>query len=159
MSLYPYIPPLFAIYLILISSLVSGYAKSLIADNVQRNIALDWETRIGAINAMVSSLVTLYSIFETSQSYKWLTITSIALIFIFVPTLFWIFSHKAGQLASLRTHRGRILHSKMCATIIIIVNLLLIGAIFVNQQATTPISEEKSSAQSALVDPKVDCPI
>ena len=136
MNFYPFLPPLFAIYLILVSSFTDKYARSLIADSVQRNIARDWESRIGFITSMISSLVGLYSVFETSQSFRWLTAMSLLLISIFVPMLFWIISHKAGQLSSVRTRRGHLLHTTVCAIVLIMVNIALVVAIAINALET-----------------------
>jgi hypothetical protein len=154
MTFYPYLSPLFSIYLILMSYFLEGYAKSLMPDLVKRNLALDWETRVGSINAMVSSLISLYSIFETSKSYGLLTGTSVALICVFVPTLFWIISNKPGQLASQRMRLFKISRRAACLIILCVVNLLLIGAIWANQQHTPtdpPVHVASSAAKGGPV--------
>jgi len=136
MNLYPYLPPAFAIYVLAVSAFTGMYARNLITDNVQRNIARDWEIRVGAITSMLSSLVALYSIFETSKSYAWLVGTSLVLVCVFLPLLFWIISNKAGHLESVVTRRFSMRRSTLCAILLVLINLVLIWAIYENQRLT-----------------------
>jgi len=138
MTFYPYLPNLFAIYLIAVSKFTELYAVQLIPDKHQRNIAVDWEIRLSSISAVISSLISLYSVFETSQSFVWLTATSVILVMIFVPLLFWIISHKAGHLASEVTGLGHLRHGSVCGIVLVIVNVLIIAAIYINQRLTIP---------------------
>lgn len=137
-SWYPYIPPLFALYLMGMSYFSSLYAKRLIASDNARAVAEDWAARIGAINGMVSSLVSLYSIFETSKSFGLLTLCAIVLTALFVPMLWWLVSLAQGELYLLRvpTPFGNFFGNHIVAAILVVVNMLLMLAIFLNQQST-----------------------
>ena len=153
-SWYPYLPPVFAVYLIGMSYFSSLYAKRLIESRNVRDVAEDWAARIGFINVMISSLASLYSIFETSQSYASLTLSSIILFALFFPMLFWVIIQGPGDLyrGRVRTWLGNIFRKDIIAMTLVLINLVLIGAIFFNQK-NSPRATAAPAAQPTATPP------
>jgi hypothetical protein len=120
-GLYPYLPSLFSIYLILISDVAAGYLKSLVDDlansadlsaesegpakrqqrrDLIQNVAWDWSTRLGFINSMIAAIISALAVFANApQYYDWaITTTLLFLIAIFTPMLYFVLSYRAGGL-------------------------------------------------------------
>jgi len=141
-----YLPPLLSIYLILISDFSGQYFRNQVADFVSgnpewahtketiQNVGLDWAARLSFFNSMFASIVSVFSIYSTTQSYGWAVGTFALLLVIFIPMFWWIMAHAPDALAATRTRRWGITHARVCSIILLVVNGILIAAIAINQQ-------------------------
>jgi hypothetical protein len=146
-NLFLYIPSAFSIYLILISGVASNYLRASIREYVKNKsnikpyleflyvVAEDWAERLGFINSMILSFISVLSAFAESQSYLWAGVALVVLVFIFTPTFFWVFSHQPSKLVGTKFPPPfAITHAQLCQIVLIVVNLAIMGAIFLNQQ-------------------------
>lgn len=131
-------------YLILMSNVFSGYLKNLVAtfvagktplENNQefiQNVALDWADRLDFVTAMVVALVSVFSIYAKQKNFEWAVGTFIILLAIFIPMMFWILGHDPGDLEAIKYRHLKITHAAMSRIILVVVNLVLLVAIYVN---------------------------
>ena len=150
-QLLEYAPPVFSIYLIVISDVVSLYVKSIVGsllepkwkkpDDVKlvQEIVLDALTRtnflVSAISAILTIFVTYSSIENLSGRDKLVEgILLVVILAIFIAMLFWILSHKAGELAG-RQHKLlrfipiQVTPARHCDFALIVVNVALVAAV------------------------------
>lgn len=133
-------------YLILMSNVFSGYLKNIIGsflagkkpleDNQEfiKNVALDWADRLDFVTAMVVALVSVFSIYAKQKNFDLAVGTFIFLLALFIPMMFWILGHDPGDLEAIKYRRFKITHAAMSRIILIIVNLVLLIAIYVNNR-------------------------
>ncbi len=145
MNWYPYIPSLISIYLIFISTIFSGLLKSSVDNFVTgkgslednkgfiQNVALDWVARINFVNSMVVSIVSVFTIYASLRNYDWAFLTFIPLFLVFIPMFLWIMRHNPGDLQAIKYRHLKITHAAICSIILLFVNLVLVGAIFLSQ--------------------------
>jgi len=136
-----YLPPLLSIYLILVSGSAKGYFRNrltafLAADEflkqretLIRSVALDWSSRLGFFNAMFTAMVSVFSIYSESKSYEWAVGTFLVLLLVFIPTFWWIMGQEPDEIAARKMARINISPARFCSLILVVINLILIGAI------------------------------
>jgi len=107
-------------------------------ETVLSNIAVDWATRLNFINSMFAALFSVFSIYSSTNSIQWLVGTSGALLAIFALMLFWVFKFDIDELVSVKTGVFNWTPATTCKMILILVNLILIAAIYVAQRRATP---------------------
>lgn len=137
-NLYPFIPPAFALYLLLISKFQEGYVKSNITDDKAQTYALDAIARLEFFNGFFAALVAVFVTYSTSKAFGLMTITAIVLVALFIPLLFVVIGQKAGDMHAKRPKLANLRYSTITRTFLVVVNLILIGAIYADQQATRP---------------------
>lgn len=149
MNWYEYLPSIISIYLVLISNLSSEYLRTLVNHTIVSdpslddsrelitNIALDWADRLGFINFIGVTFISVFSIYANTKSYPLAVGTFIVLWVIFIPVLLWIISHPAGDLHGTRLRRYNIKPADMCSIILVLMNIILIIAIFISQRSKT----------------------
>ena len=157
----PYLPLIASIYLILIAPIAAMYLDRMVEQldpeqwvenqkKLIKNIAKDWATRIGFINAVVAAFISLFVIFEKKPG---LAIGS-AILFVAVtlPIGLWIVSHTTiGALMKPR-REGVTLKipfieqswelpktknktpAQLCDVVLIVMNLVLIGLTWYSRQ-------------------------
>lgn len=144
--LLPYLPPLIAIFLTLISGLGDQYLANLI-DNYDtkdkeignkkefiKNVTLDGTARVGVFNSMFVSLISCISISSTQQ-YGIAFGTFLFLFAVFIVVFLWIIKFDAGELSSIQMRHLPFRKAAACQFILILVNLLLILEIFLLQRS------------------------
>ena len=146
MNWFLFLPPGLSIYLIAISgfsqkylrkrvdSFVSGKSGLEDKKEVIKNVALDWAARLGFFNSMFAAMVSVFSIYSSTQNYNWTVGTFIVLLVIFILMFWWIIGHEPDELVSIRFRKLRMTHASMCRYILLLVNLVLIVAIAVSQR-------------------------
>ncbi len=105
------------------------------------HITIDWSARLSFFNSMFAAWVSSFSIWSKTGSFGWSVLTGILLLLIFIPMMWWIMGHKPGELVDTKHSRrllGEIPNAKICSYILIVVNLILIGAIAVSQLIAKP---------------------
>ncbi len=150
MNLYEYAPPLFSIFLLVISDIAAGHLRHMVEvlignkrslNEVKfiQNVALDWATRLNFFSLITAAIFSVYAIFGNIQSYSWTFIAVAILLIIFIPTHLWIASHNIGDLVAIsrtRLPKGHTLNvtpARVCDGISIIVNCILLLAILASQ--------------------------
>lgn len=157
--LYDYLPSIFSIFLILISSLSSGYLQTLVdgmgnSDILDENsekrekqlkllryTALDWATRIGFINSVLAAGVSWFVLFSAAQNPSLGVIeivTGALLLMVFVIGLFLILRTPAPYLiAYMSTQLGKwpvpVSPTWLLDFALVGVNLVLVAGIFFDQ--------------------------
>jgi amino acid transporter len=102
---------------------------------VMANVALDWAIVLGYISSMISSLVSLLSTYLYTKTATFPIAAAIILIFIFVPTIWWVFSFEPGTLVSTyNKHFRRLTNDKVC-DLILITTYVFLG---ISQLLATP---------------------
>lgn len=144
-----FLPPVFSIYLLLISGVTSSHVKNKIHDFVsnkgtlQENepviqfLTLDWSARLSFFNSMFVAMISVYPIW-LNRSYELLAATSIIILVIFIPMMWWITGLRPDALPATYIRRPRIKYATFCRIVLIIVNLILIAAIAYSQLSSTP---------------------
>jgi hypothetical protein len=105
------------------------------------NITIDWSARLSFFNSMFAAWVSSFSIWSKTGSFGWSVLTGVLLLLIFIPMMWWIMGHKPGELVDTKHSRrlfGEVPNAKICSYILIVVNLILIGAIAVSQLIIKP---------------------
>jgi len=144
---FAFLPSLFAIYLLSISGLASGYlavqVKRAIVDrgaagheDFVRNVASGWAAQLGFVNAVLASIFSAFSIWSTSRSYEGITWTVVVLLIVFVTMLWYVFRHEPDEIVSTTSKRLGITPAMTCKIVLTFINVLLIIAIAVSQQWT-----------------------
>ena len=148
MNWYEYLPAVISIYLIVISRFSSRYLRNsvdrlLSLDSVLsshsyfiQNVALDWANRLGFITSMCISLISVFAIYANTQNYGYAVGTFIVLLIIFIPMLFWVLSFLPGDLVASRVGRTNITPETVCNSTLVLVNVVLIAAIYITQATT-----------------------
>ncbi len=141
MSFYVYLPPVFSLWFLALSGVIGGYLKQLVdgmAANDQnvlqnriiiRSVASDWATRVSFFNAMWMAFPSCISIFATTKDYTRAAVVLVALLITFSFMFYWILSFPPGMLVVTRTRFLNRVAATWCRIILVVVNLLLIGAI------------------------------
>lgn len=147
---YAFLPSLIAIIVTLVSTLSSGYLKSMLEDKQVRrseqgqsmrslsdqeqdfvtDVAIDWNTRLNFIATMFISLVSCLAV--GAQSFALAIVTFFLLIVIFLVGLFWILHHKIGQLASQYRYFG-VSDATLCDIVLLVVYFLLFLEVLASQ--------------------------
>jgi hypothetical protein len=79
---------------------------------------------------MFSAMVSVFSIYGSTQNYAWAVATFLVLLGIFIPMLFYIMRFGAdGLAATLVGPRLKITASKLCRYVLYAVNAVLLAAI------------------------------
>lgn len=138
---------MFSIYLLVISPIAGLYLSGLVDQlssttwNIHqkafiKNVARDWATRVGFLNAVVAALV---SVFVTFQKYPGpAVVAALLFIVIAVPIGLWIVSHTTiGALVKKPTkifwwelNKSPAL---LCRIILIIMNVILLILVYISQ--------------------------
>ena len=139
---YRFLPPIISIYLLLQSGLTTRIIESKIDDlvvrqpnlapykNVLQHVALSWSATLSFIGAMATALVSVFSIYGSTQNYPLAVGTFLILFAIFIRMLFYIMRFRANGLAStLVSPKLKMTAATLCRRVLILVNILLIGAI------------------------------
>lgn len=139
---FRFLPPLISIYLLLLSGLTTKIIQSKISDltaqqtnlkpyeTVMLHVALSWSATLSFLGAMFSALVSVFSIYGSTQNYPLAVVTSLVLLAIFIPMLFYIMRFGADGLAStLVGPKLRIPAAKLCRYVLLVVNVVLLAAI------------------------------
>ena len=104
-------PTIFAIYLILISHIPNKYWTEKVKTcyenregfkgktTVMANVALDWGKSLGYLNSMASLFLSLLVVYYKTSCAIFLLII-IVWVFIFILTMWWVFSFNPGDLVS-----------------------------------------------------------
>jgi len=145
LNYFKFLPPLFSIYLLLISGLPKSYLKKRIKDflwnkdglrektELIQNLALDWAARVGFINAMVAAIISPFSIYSETRSYGWLTITLLPSFAIFFCMIWFIFRQEPDQMVAGWVRRAKMSPANFCKLILLIVNFGLLAATLISQ--------------------------
>jgi hypothetical protein len=112
--LYPYIPSLFAIFVVFLTPALSGYLRLILQchptddkqlrelltedDGVIPSIILDWGERVGFLNAMIASLGSPFAIYSASHSVGWTLTTLIVLLVLYLCVFLWMLPKEAGSM-------------------------------------------------------------
>jgi hypothetical protein len=150
---FAFFPPLFSIYLVGISGLFAGYlAKQVqhaadrdkekgIKEHQQfiRNVALGWEAQLSSVNAVLASFLSAISIWAASKSFPGTAVTITALLVVFTPMLWFVFSHEPDEIVSNRSNRLRATPDTILKVVIVAINVVLIIAIGWSQQVGAAI--------------------
>ena len=150
--MYPYLPSIFSIYLLLISPVLGLYLSGLV-DKLSsttwsppqkaliRNVARDWAARSGFLNAVLAALV---SVFVTFQKYpEPAVVAALLFIVVAVPIGIWIVSHTTiGELVKkpttiLRWEIG-MSPAAVCRVVLIVMNVVLLILVYVSQSWSAP---------------------
>jgi hypothetical protein len=148
--MYPYLPSLFSIYVLLIAPVVRWYLKGLVDQldgetwnppmkDFLRNAAEDWETRSGFLNATVAALVSVFVTF--AQYVQYAVVAALLFIAITIPVGIWILSHTTiGDLVKKPTKpvsiRGREVNKSadtICRFILIAMNVILLVLVYISE--------------------------
>lgn len=160
MEWFAYLAPLFAIYLIAISHLTQDYLRKTVATALNTdvtlkervkyitNIALSWEAKLTFVNSMLAGLVAVWATFTSPSDVGWCIGISFLLLLLFVPGAWWIFSLKPDELTSSRFRKINLTYDKATAAALILVNILLIGAIYVHQLGSPPASRGQDAEKN-----------
>jgi hypothetical protein len=125
-NIYDYLPPLFALYLLAISSLPDGLLKVLLrwqygrrpiaqneevkqdAENNQKvqesqlefikNVAVDWTLRTSLLTSIIAGIISVLVTFSEPQSYGWATFMITTILVIYTPMSIWVFTYHVGAL-------------------------------------------------------------
>jgi len=148
-NLYPYIPPAFALFLLLIATFQDGYITSNIDDEKTQNIALDAIARLEFFNGWFAALITVFVIYSTSKAFGLMTGTALVLVVLFVPMMFIVLARKPGDVHGQRAAKKVNLRLSTAIRIfLIIVNIILIGAIYADQHAGTILPNPQKPANT-----------
>jgi hypothetical protein len=106
-----------------------------------KNVAADWGTRSGFLNAVVAALV---SVFVTFAGYpRAATVAALSFIVVAVPVGVWIVSHTTiGDLVKPRTENPRTIFgwevnrtaASLCRIILIALNIALLILIYISRR-------------------------
>lgn len=140
-----FLPPLFSIYLISTSVFPKKYLVNTVktftnnksdlkgCEKVIRFVALSWAAKLNFIHSMIMTFFSSYSIWSATKNLNYLIITNVILFVIFLPMFWWIMGHDPDELASRVTKKGHFTHDTVCSVVLIIVNLILLIAIYLSQ--------------------------
>jgi hypothetical protein len=139
---FRFLPPLLAIYLLLLSGLTRKWIEARIKDLTaqQQNlqpyrkvllfVALSWSATLSFFGAMFSAFISVFSIYGSSRNYSWAVGTFVVLLAIFIPMVFYIVRFRADGLAStLVGPRIKMTAASFCRYVLLLVNVVLLGAI------------------------------
>lgn len=139
---FRFLPPMLSIYLLLLSGLTTKIIQSKIDDlavqqpklkpykKVLLFTALSWSATLSFLGAIFSAMVSVFSIYGSTQNYVWAVATFLLLLVIFIPMLFYIMRFRADELASTRVApRLKITAATLCRYILLAVNVVLLAAI------------------------------
>lgn len=143
-NVFAFFPPLFSI-LVLLAGLGKTYLRRQIQHAAERgaivsdsifveNIALGWAVHVSFINAMIASFFSSISVWSPSRSFMGLTLTAAFLALIFMPMLWYLFSHEPDQIVSEPLRGTPYTVAFVCKIVLVLVNFILVGIIFWNQQ-------------------------
>lgn len=154
MNWMAYLPPGFAIYLTLTSGVAGSYLRRSIEtwigagesrpgktpgaperttsnlegyEDVVANVARDWNARYGFVSAMLASIVSVITIFSSTQNFSAAAAVIVVLIAVFATMLWWVFSYQPDELVSVEKFHLTV--ATWCKLILVAVNLLLILSI------------------------------
>ena len=144
---FAFFPPLFAIYLLFISGLASGYLAEQVRraiidrhaaghEDFVRNLASGWAAQLGFVNAILASFFSAFSIWSASGSYAGVAVTVAVLLIVFATMLWYIFRYEPDQIVSVNSRWFGITPAMTCKIVLAFINVLLIIAIAVSQQLT-----------------------
>ncbi len=148
MNIILFLPPLISIFLLCTSFFPKNYlvrtVKTYVStkdhlkkhEKVIRFVALSWAAKLGYFNSMIMALFSSFSIWSSTGDYTYCIGTIVILIMIFIPMTWWIMSHEPDELASTVTKRYHLTHDAICSIILLLVNILLIVAIYLSQKLT-----------------------
>jgi hypothetical protein len=153
-NIVDYLPPLFAIYLIFISSFPSGALDSLLKLQLRgnvtleqrtfiKNVALEWGTRVSFVTSIIAAVISVLVTFSDTQSYTWAALLIFLILTVYLPMSIRILEYKMGDMLTLaRTEiwKRRFLHKSPAYVYdmtLILVNSLLLIAVFVSQLLAT----------------------
>ena len=150
-QLLEYAPPIFSIYLIVISDVMSLYLNSIVGSllerrwersddvNLVKRIVLDALTRVNFVVSAISAVITIFVTYTGIEALSGRDqliegILLVSILAIFVAMLFWIFSHQAGDLAGTQQKLLGfipifITPARHCDLVLIIINAALIVAV------------------------------
>jgi len=146
--LIQFLPPVFAIYLILVSGLAGRLVTSRIKSFVEKkaddevknkvlliqNLVLSGATQISFLNSMFAAIVsaTVYPLGR--NSYRIAIFAPLAILLIFIPLMLWILSIDPDELAAKRFAGLPIRYALGCKIVLVIVNLILCVAIWLSNR-------------------------
>jgi hypothetical protein len=150
--MYPYLPSLFSIYLLLISPVAGLYLKNLVNQlpsdrwsaeqkDFIKTVAQDWASRSGFLNAVLAALVSVFVIFASYPSTA--VVAALLFITITVPIGIWIVSHTTiGELIKSRerTILSRTFNKStafLCSIFLILMNICLLVLVYLSQSWST----------------------
>jgi hypothetical protein len=160
---FAFLPPLFAIYLVLISSLFKGYLTKQVKhaadrdtkegirthETFIRNVALGWAAQLGFVNAVIASFFSAISIWSASKNSAGTAVTLIVLLAIFTPMLWFVFTHEPDQLVSNTNRWPRTKPNTILKIVLVAVNVVLIFAIGWSQQVGAAVQNQGPTNQSS----------
>jgi hypothetical protein len=145
---YPYLPSLFSIYLILISPVAGLYLDNLVNQlpsnrwsaeqkDFIKNVAKDWASRSGFLNAVLAALVSVFVVFASHPGPA--IVAALLFIVITVPIGIWIVSHTIiGEL--IKSKERTVLRWKidksaasLCRMFLILMNIGLLILVYLSQ--------------------------
>ncbi len=144
---FAFFPPLFSIYLMLISGLSKNYLIGQVSHAAGRgaltptqqqfvgNMASGWAAQLGFISAMLASIFSVISVWSASRSFAGVVISIALLVFAFTPTIWLLFRYEPDQIVAEKVSWSKKLTPAMvCKVVLLLVNVLLVAAIATSQQ-------------------------
>jgi hypothetical protein len=143
---YLYIPSVISIYLILISNIFNRFLRNSVANYIGgrrplvdhqefiQNVALDWSARFGFVNSIIAAIFSVIATYLQLRNYNWAVLTFIPFVLLFIPMFVWLLRLNPGDLVAIRSRFLNLTHDTLCSIILFVVNLILIGAIYVSSR-------------------------
>ncbi len=150
--MYPYLPSLFSIYLLLMSPVAGLYLKNLVNQLPSRrwdpeqkdfikNASEDWANRLEFFNVVLAALVSVFAVFASYPRAA--VVAALLFITVTVPIGIWIVSHTTiGELVKVRERtifRWKLDKSAafVCRVFLIALNIFLLVLVYLSQSWST----------------------
>ncbi len=143
-----FLPPAFAIYLILVSGLsgrlvakrVKAFVEGMTDEEVKKkveliqNLVLSGATQLSFLNSMFAAIVsaTVYPLGR--NSYRVAFLAPLVILLILIPLMLWILSLDPDELSARRFAGLPVSYALGCKIILVIVNLILCVAIWLSNR-------------------------
>jgi hypothetical protein len=143
-----FLPPVFAIYLILVSGLAGRLVANRIKNFVEsksdeeikkkvqliQNLVLSGATQLSFLNSMFAAIVsaTVYPLGR--NSYRIAILAPLVILLILIPLMLWTLSLNPDELSATRFAGLRIRYALGCKIVLVIVNLILCVAIWLSNR-------------------------
>jgi hypothetical protein len=146
---YLYLPPLFAIYLILVSGLagrlvtskIKAFVESLSDEEAKRkvdliqNLVLSGAAQISFLNSMFAAIVSAIVYPLGQNNYRVAIFAPLLILILFIPLMLWILSIAPDELAAKRFALIPVRYALGCKIVLVSVNLFLCFAIWLSGRA------------------------
>lgn len=146
---FQYLPPVFAIYLILVSGLagrlvtsrVKNFIESRSDEDVKKkveliqNLVLSGATQISFLNSMFAAIVSAIVYPIGQNNYRVAIFAPLLILILFIPLMLWILSIAPDELAAKRFAVIPVGYALGCKIVLVLVNLILCFVIWLSNRA------------------------